>query len=38
MKAGLMRLIAKFIDTQAQELLDANALRIIGRRDRFADI
>jgi undecaprenyl diphosphate synthase len=36
--AGLMRLIAKFIDTQAQELLDANVrLRIIGRRDRFAD-
>ena len=35
---GLMRLIAKFIDTQAQELLDANVrLRIIGRRDRFAD-
>ena len=33
-----MRLIAKFIDTQAQELLDANVrLRIIGRRDRFAD-
>ena len=36
--AGLMRLIARFIDTQAQELLDANVrLRIIGRRDRFAD-
>ena len=36
--AGLMRLIAIFIDTQAQELLDANVrLRIIGRRDRFAD-
>ena len=36
--AGLMRLIAKFIDTQAQELLHANVrLRIIGRRDRFAD-
>ena len=36
--AGLMRLINKFIDTQAQELLDANVrLRIIGRRDRFAD-
>jgi len=36
--AGLMRLIAKFINTQAQELLDANVrLRIIGRRDRFAD-
>ena len=36
--AGLMRLIAKFIDTQAQELLDANVrLRVIGRRDRFAD-
>ena len=36
--AGLMRLIAKFIETQAQELLDANVrLRIIGRRDRFAD-
>ena len=35
---GLMRLIARFIDTQAQELLDANVrLRIIGRRDRFAD-
>ncbi len=36
--AGLMRLIAKFIGSQAQELLDANVrLRIIGRRDRFAD-
>ena len=36
--AGLMRLIAKFIDTQAQELLDANVrLRVIGRRDRFND-
>ena len=36
--AGLMRLIAKFIDTQAEELLDANVrLRLIGRRDRFAD-
>ena len=36
--AGLMRLINKFIDTQAQDLLDANVrLRIIGRRDRFAD-
>ena len=36
--AGLMRLINKFIDMQAQELLDANVrLRIIGRRDRFAD-
>ena len=36
--AGLMRLIAKFIDTQAQKLLDANVrLRVIGRRDRFAD-
>jgi len=36
--AGLMRLINRFIDTQAQELLDANVrLRIIGRRDRFAD-
>ena len=36
--AGLMRLMAKFINTQAQELLDANVrLRIIGRRDRFAD-
>ena len=36
--AGLMRLIVRFIDTQAQELLDANVrLRIIGRRDRFAD-
>ena len=36
--AGLMRLIARFIDTQTQELLDANVrLRIIGRRDRFAD-
>ena len=36
--AGLMRLIAKFIDTQARELLDANVrLRIIGRRDRFAN-
>ena len=36
--SGLMRLIAKFIDTQAQELLDANVrLRIIGRRDRFAE-
>ena len=34
---GLMRLIAKFIDTQAKELLDANVrLRIIGRRDRIA--
>ena len=36
--SGLMRLIAKFIDTQAQELLDANVrLRVIGRRDRFND-
>ena len=36
--AGLMRLIAKFIDIQAQEFLDADVrLRIIGRRDRFAD-
>ena len=36
--AGLMRLIAKFIDTQAQDLLDANVrLRVIGRRDRFND-
>ena len=36
--AGLMRLIAKFIDTPAQELLDANVrLRVSGRRDRFAD-
>ena len=36
--AGLMRLIAKFIDTQAKELLDANVrLRVIGRRDRFND-
>ena len=36
--AGLMNLIAKFIDKQAQELLDANVrLRIIGRRDRFDD-
>ena len=36
--AGLMRLIARFIETQAQELLDANVrLRIIGRRDRFAN-
>jgi len=36
--AGLMRLMARFIDTQAQELLNANVrLRIIGRRDRFAD-
>ena len=36
--AGLMRLINKFIDTQAQELLDANVrLRVIGRRDRFND-
>ena len=36
--AGLIRLIAKFINTQAQELLDANVrLRIIGRRDRFTD-
>ena len=35
---GLMRLIAKFIDTQAKELLDANVrLRVIGRRDRFND-
>ena len=35
---GLMRLMANFIYTQAQELLDANVrLRIIGRRDRFAD-
>ena len=32
-----MRLIAKFIDTQAKELLDSNVrLRIIGRRDRIA--
>ena len=31
-------MIAKFIETQAQELLDANVrLRIIGRRDRFTD-
>ena len=36
--AGLMCLVARFIDTQAQELLDANVrLRIIGRRDRFAE-
>ena len=36
--AGLMNLIAQFIDKQAQELLDANVrLRIIGRRDRFDD-
>ena len=36
--AGLMRLIAKFIDTQAKKLLDANVrLRVIGRRDRFND-
>ena len=36
--AGLMQLIAKFIDTQAKELLDANVrLRVIGRRDRFND-
>lgn len=35
---GLMRLIIRFIKTQAQELLEANVrLRIIGRRDRFSD-
>src|SRR6056300_774366 len=35
---GLMRLIIRFIKTQAQELLQANVrLRIIGRRDRFSD-
>ena len=35
---GLMRLIIRFIMTQAQELLEANVrLRIIGRRDRFSD-
>jgi undecaprenyl diphosphate synthase len=33
-----MRLIIRFIKTQAQELLEANVrLRIIGRRDRFSD-
>jgi undecaprenyl diphosphate synthase len=35
---GLMRLIIRFIETQAEELLEANVrLRIIGRRDRFSD-
>ena len=35
---GLMRLIIRFIKTQAQEFLEANVrLRIIGRRDRFSD-
>ena len=34
---GLMRLINRFIISQAQELLDSNVrLRIIGRRDRFS--
>ena len=35
---GLMQLIIRFIETQAEELLEANVrLRIIGRRDRFSD-
>ncbi len=35
---GLMRLIIRFIETQAEELLEANVrLRIIGRRDRFSN-
>ncbi len=34
---GLMRLMAQFISTQAQKLVDSNVrLRIIGRRDRFS--
>ncbi len=36
--AGLIWLIARFVDKQAREMLDANVrLRIIGRRDRFPD-